>query len=141
MTSSKPYLIRAIYEWIADNNLTPYITVDTAIQGTIVPKEYIQDERIVLDISIDSTKDLIINNDFLEFKAKFGGITHNIYIPIAAIMVIYAQENNQGMAFPSEEFDEAEELSEEEYTNEIAETSSKGKPKLTLVDGGKNSER
>lgn len=140
MTSSKPYLIRAIYEWIVDNNFTPYIAVDTSIPGTIVPKEYIQDERIVLDISIDSTKDLIINNNFLEFKARFNGITHNIYIPISAVMVIYAQENDRGMAFPPEEFDEEpseEEHTEEEYSNTQMQRS---KSKLTIISGGKDLE-
>lgn len=138
MTSSKPYLIRAIYEWIADNNLTPYIAVDTNIPNTLVPKEYIKDERIVLDISFESTKDLIINNDALEFTAKFGGISRNIYIPIPAVMLIYAQENNRGMAFTPDEFDE--ELSEDgecEYEEDET-TIITDRPKLTLVTGNKD---
>ena len=133
MTSSKPYLIRAIYEWIVDNNLTPYITVDTSVAGMIVPKEHVQDESITLDISVTATSNLIISNDSLEFKARFDGISRNVYIPISAIMIIYAQENDQGMEFPPEEF--------EEYVDEdqeiIAELP-KNKPKLTLVTGGKN---
>jgi len=99
MTSSKPYLIRAIYEWITDNNLTPYITVDTSIFGTEVPEEYIKEDRITLDISAEATNSLIINNDFLEFKAKFGGVSYDIYIPMPAVMIIFAQENNQGRHF------------------------------------------
>ena len=140
MTSSKPYLIRAIYEWIVDNNLTPYIAADTNIPGTIVPETYIQDECIVLDISEAATSNLIISNNSLEFKTRFGGISHNIYIPMSAIMVVYAQENDCGMEFPPEEFEE--ELSEEEYKNEEDDQttitiSQKSRPKLTLVTGGK----
>lgn len=133
MTSSKPYLIRAIYEWIVDNNLTPYITVDTSIAGVIVPKEHIQDESITLDISVTATSNLIISNDSLEFKARFDGISRNVYIPISAIMIIYAQENDQGMEFPPEEF--AEEYVDEDQ--EIIAEPQKNKPQLTLVTGGK----
>ncbi|CAL7963223.1 Stringent starvation protein B homolog [Gammaproteobacteria bacterium] len=136
MTSSKPYLIRAIYEWIVDNNLTPYVAVDTNIPGTTVPETYIQDERIVLDISEAATSNLIISNNSLEFKARFGGISHNIYIPISAIMVIYAQENDRGMEFPPEEFEE--ELLEEDDDQTTITMSQKSRPKLTLITGGKN---
>jgi stringent starvation protein B len=135
MTSSKPYLIRAIYEWIADNDLTPYVAVDAGIPGTTVPKEYIEDDRIVLDISAVSTSGLVISNEALEFKARFNGVSRNIYIPIQAVMVIYAQENNKGMAFPPEEFD-SESYEEDDY-GEI-DSSQKTKPKLTLVSGGKD---
>lgn len=130
MTSSKPYLIRAIYEWIVDNNLTPYIAVDTSINGTTVPREYVEDERIVLNISPISTSNLIINNDAMEFKTRFNGVSHNIYIPIPSVMVIYAQENNQGMAFQPEEYDS------EQIEKQIQpDTLSKSKPKLKLVTG------
>ncbi|EKE01141.1 MAG: hypothetical protein ACD_21C00204G0001 [uncultured bacterium] len=135
MTSSKPYLIRAIYEWINDNNLTPYITVDAYIPGTIVPKEYVEDGRIVLDISPESTSGLVISNNTLEFKARFGGVSRNLYIPIAAVMIIYAQENNQGMAFPPEEFDQE---SFEEDEQSIADESPKSRPQLRVVTGGKD---
>jgi stringent starvation protein B len=143
MTSSKPYLIRAIYEWIVDNNLTPYIAVDTNTPGTTIPKEYIQDEHIVLDISQAATSNLIISNNSLEFKARFDGISRNVYIPISAIMVIYAQENDRGMEFPPEEFEE--ELLDKEYENEeddqiTVTTQQKSRPKLTLITGGKNSD-
>lgn len=142
MTSSKPYLIRAIYEWIVDNNLTPYITVDASVAGVMVPKEHIQNDQITLDISAAATSNLIISNDSLEFKARFGGISRNVYVPISAVMIIFAQENDQGMEFPPEEFEEfAVELPEEEYADEdqtIIATPQKNKPKLTLVTGGKN---
>lgn len=140
MTSSKPYLIRAIYEWIVDNNLTPYIAVDTSVPGTVVPQEYIQDERIVLDISQAATSNLIISNDSLEFKARFGGISRNIYIPISAVLIIYAQENDQGMAFPPEEFEEQDEYGNEEDDQSTINISPKNRPKFTLITGGKNEE-
>lgn len=133
MTSSKPYLVRAIYEWIVDNNLTPYVAVDTCIAETVVPREYIENDQIVLDISPAATNNLVIGNDSLEFKARFGGVAHDIYIPIAAIMVVYAQENNRGMAFPPEEYAEL-------YDKDTAIPCKKGKPKLELVTGGKDSD-
>lgn len=131
MTPSKPYLIRAIYEWITDNNLTPYIAVDTNIARTMVPREYISEGRIVLDISPTATSSLIINNDSLECKARFGGISHTLYIPIAAIMVIYAQENNQGMAFPPEEYDNIDDIEKYNLSNQT--NSVKKHPHLKFV--------
>ena len=136
MTPSKPYLIRAIYEWITDNNLTPYIAVDATVPDTMVPDEYIKDGEIVLDISATAANNLTISNDSIEFKARFGAISHNIYIPILAVMVIYAQENDQGMAFPPEEFDSEE--YEHEEDDDIVAAPQKSKAKLTLITGGKN---
>jgi stringent starvation protein B len=139
MTSSKPYLIRAIYEWIVDNNLTPYITVDTSISGTAVPNEYIVDEQIVLDISTIATHNLIINNEAIEFKARFNGISRSIYIPIAAVMVIYAKENARGMSFAPEDFEEefAEEAEENDNYEKQITITKENKPQFKLVTGGK----
>jgi len=106
MTSSKPYLIRAIYEWIVDNNLTPYITIDTTTPYTDIPREYAKDDQLTLDISASAASNLLIGNEAIEFKARFGGASHNIYIPMEAVMIIFAQENDRGMAFAPEEFDE-----------------------------------
>lgn len=138
MTPSKPYLVRAIYEWIVDNNLTPYIGVDVEIPNTVVPKEYIQDGRIVLDISPTATNNLIISNDSLECSARFSGISYNLYIPITAIMIIYAQENDRGMAFPPEEF-ATESFEEDEQTS--IDTPKKSKPQLKLLPGGKDADK
>lgn len=140
MTSSKPYLIRAIYNWIVDNNLTPYIAVDTAVHNTVIPKECAQNENIVFDLSTTAANNLVISNNSLEFKARFSGVIRNIYIPIEAVLAIYAQENDRGMAFPSEEFDE--EFLEEDYLDacdcEAVVTPQKNKPKFTLLNGGKS---
>lgn len=99
--STRPYLIRALYEWCADNGLTPFIAVavDTSVN---VPTEYVRDGEIVLNISMDATSGLLIGNDAIEFKGRFGGVARDLYVPIRRVLAIYARENGQGMAFPLE---------------------------------------
>ncbi|BDT66191.1 hypothetical protein os1_03490 [Comamonadaceae bacterium OS-1] len=99
-TSTRPYLIRALYEWCTDNGLTPYVAVlvDDSVQ---VPREYVKDGEIVLNISFDATSSLKLGNDFIEFKARFAGTPREILVPIGRVIAIYARENGQGMAFPS----------------------------------------
>ncbi|MDA8456568.1 ClpXP protease specificity-enhancing factor [Acidovorax sp. GBBC 3334] len=98
-TSTRPYLIRALYEWCTDNGFTPYIAVrvDDSVQ---VPREYVKDGEIVLNVSYDATSALQLGNDFIEFKARFGGKPRDIMVPIGRVIAIYARENGQGMAFP-----------------------------------------
>ncbi len=98
-TSTRPYLIRALYEWCTDNGLTPYVAVrvDDSVQ---VPREFVKDGEIVLNISFDATSALQLGNDFIEFKARFGGKPREILVPIGRVIAIYARENGQGMAFP-----------------------------------------
>ena len=98
--STRPYLIRALFDWCNDNALTPYIAVkvDSTVQ---VPKEYVQNDEIVLNISLDATSGLQIGNDFIEFKARFGGTPRQIIVPVGQVIAIYAKENGQGMAFPA----------------------------------------
>ena len=98
-TSTRPYLIRALYEWCTDNGLTPYVAVrvDDSVQ---VPREYVKDGEIVLNISFDATSSLKLGNDFIEFKARFGGQPRDILVPVGRVIAIYARENGQGMAFP-----------------------------------------
>ena len=97
--STRPYLIRALYEWCTDNALTPYIAVlaDDSVQ---VPREYVQNGEIVLNISFDATSALKLGNEFIEFKARFGGVAREIIVPLDRVIAIYARENGQGMAFP-----------------------------------------
>jgi len=97
--STRPYLIRALYEWCTDNGFTPYVAVavDDSVQ---VPREFVKDGEIVLNVSYDATSGLNIGNDFLAFKARFGGVPREILVPIERVMAIYARENGQGMAFP-----------------------------------------
>jgi stringent starvation protein B len=106
MTSTKPYLIRAFYEWILDNNLTPYILVNAEKPGVLVPQQHIKDGQIIFNISPGIVQSLIINNEIFEFKARFSGILKHIYGPTHAIMAIYAKENGRGMAFDAEEDDD-----------------------------------
>jgi len=98
-TSTRPYLIRALYEWCADNGLTPYIAVlaDDTVQ---VPREYVQNGEIVLNIGADATGALKLGNEYVEFKARFAGVPREIMVPVDRIIAIYARENGQGMAFP-----------------------------------------
>ncbi len=98
-TSTRPYLVRALYEWCTDNGLTPYVAVavDDSVQ---VPREYVKNDEIVLNISMDATSSLKLGNDFIEFKARFGGSAREILVPMGRVVAIYARENGQGMAFP-----------------------------------------
>jgi stringent starvation protein B len=98
--STRPYLIRAIYEWCTDNGLTPYLAVhvDEAVK---VPMEHVRDNEIVLNISFDATSGLKLGNDYIEFKARFSGTPRDILVPVSSVLAIYARENGQGMAFPA----------------------------------------
>ena len=98
-TSTRPYLIRALYDWCTDNGLTPYVAVlvDDTVQ---VPREYVKNGEIVLNISFDATSSLKLGNDFIEFKARFAGSAREIMVPVNRVIAIYARENGQGMAFP-----------------------------------------
>jgi len=98
-TSTRPYLLRALYEWCTDNGLTPYVavSVDDSVQ---VPREYVKNNEIVLNISCDATSSLKLSNDFIEFKARFAGSSRDIMVPMERVIAIYARENGQGMAFP-----------------------------------------
>lgn len=99
MTPSRPYLLRALNEWILDNQLTPYMVVDASIQGVQVPQDFVSNGQIVLNISPRAVKGLLISNEAVEFNARFGGVPMHVYVPVAAIMAIYAKENGQGMVF------------------------------------------
>lgn len=98
-TTTRPYLIRALHEWCTDNGFTPYVAVrvDDSVQ---VPREYVKDGEIVLNVGIDATSALQLGNDFIEFKARFGGKPRDIMVPVGRVIAIYARENGQGMAFP-----------------------------------------
>ena len=103
MTSSKPYLIRALYEWINENHCTPYLLVNAFVKGVQVPQEYVKDGQIVLNTSPTAVQNFLINNQAISFNARFGGIPMDIHVPVAAVMGIYTKENGQGMMFEVEE--------------------------------------
>ena len=101
-TSTRPYLIRALHDWCTDNGFTPYLAVyvDSSVQ---VPREYVKNNEIVLNVSFEATSQLTLGNDFIEFKARFGGRARDISVPVDHVIAIYARENGQGMAFPPAE--------------------------------------
>lgn len=99
MTSSKPYLLRALYEWILDNDQTPHIIVDVALAGIDVPAHTVQDGRLVLNISPTATRGLDLGQDAVSFQARFAGVSRELWVPMHAILAIYARENGQGMMF------------------------------------------
>jgi len=102
MSSNRPYLLRAMYEWIADNGMTPYILVDAAAAGVNVPKSAIKDGRVVLNIAARAVAHLELGKERVSFMARFSGVSQSVEVPMGAILAIYAQENGQGMMFPAE---------------------------------------
>lgn len=102
MTPSRPYLIRALYEWIVDNGLTPHILVNAEYAGVTVPTQYVHEGRIVLNIAPSAVSHLQLGNDWIEFSARFSGASHTIQLPPRAVLAVYARENGQGMAFGDE---------------------------------------
>ena len=132
MSSSRSYLVRALYEWIVDNDCTPYLLVDAHIQGVEVPQEHVnRDGQIVLNIAPSAVRDLLVANEGLSFSARFGGIPMNIYVPTPGILGIYARENGQGMIFEPEP--SLPSATSEEPTSS-SEASSKPKPSVSVVD-------
>ena len=94
--------MRGLYEWILDNDSTPYVLVDANIMGVQVPMEFVNDGQIVLNVSPSAVRDLLINNDALSFNARFAGVPQNVYVPIVAVLAIYAKETGEGMVFGNE---------------------------------------
>lgn len=103
MTSNRPYLLRALYEWINDNGLTPHVLVDAQVPGVDVPAHAVQKGKVVLNIATGATEQLQLENETIFFKARFSGKPYPIRIPMGAVIAIYAQENGQGMMFATEE--------------------------------------
>ncbi|HKJ52658.1 MAG TPA: ClpXP protease specificity-enhancing factor [Gammaproteobacteria bacterium] len=103
MTSSKPYLIRALYEWILDNGATPHILVDATGDQLIIPPGIASDGKVVLNLSPQAVENLEMANDHVSFSARFNGVAEEIYCPIGSLMAIYARESGEGMMFPPEE--------------------------------------
>jgi len=103
MTTSRPYLLRAIHEWILDNDLTPYLLVDIESEGVDVPRQHGQNGKIVLNVSPQAVEGLMMGNDAISFRARFGGIATEVYVPMEAVLAIYAKENGRGMVFSDDE--------------------------------------
>jgi len=126
MTSNRPYLIRALHEWINDNNLTPYMLVNTAVPGCQIPEAHTANGRIIFNIALDVVERLALGNEAIEFTARFSGVPTHIYVPVMAVAAIYAKENGEGMAFP-------EETSSTEEGPTSGANRAKGKPNLKIV--------
>ena len=99
MTPSKPYVVRAIYDWIVDNNCTPHVLVDADVEGVVVPVDYVNEGQIVLNISPTAGVSLHLGNDVIAFSGRFGGVPMEVFLPLASVLGIYARENGQGMIF------------------------------------------
>jgi stringent starvation protein B len=138
MNSTRPYLIRAFYEWIVDSDCTPHIVVNAEAKDVMVPRDFVEGGQIVLNISMPAVQDLALNNDAVSFKARFSGVPHEVYVPINAVMAIYARENGRGMVFseddeppPSEETQDGTKSEKDEKGK--GGKGGKGKAHLTVV--------
>lgn len=103
MNSSRPYLIRGLYEWIVDNNCTPYMLVDATVEQTVVPAEYVENGKIVLNVGPSAVRNLQLGNERVSFNARFGGQSREIHFPVQAVLAVYARENGKGMMFPGDD--------------------------------------
>lgn len=102
MRSSRPYLVRALHEWIVDNGCTPYLLVDATFEGVEVPQQYVKDGQIVLNISPSAVGGITLGNEQIRFRGRFGGVAVEVAVPVPAVLGIYARENGQGMVFDPE---------------------------------------
>src|SRR5262245_57219926 len=128
MTSHRPYLLRALYEWIADNGMTPHLLVDATRPAVQVPAHAVKDGKIVLNVAARAVSHLEMGNDFIRFSARFGGVSHPVSVPVGAVLAIYARETGQGMALP-----EDVNMEETSLDGEIDETESASPPVLSAV--------
>jgi len=137
MTPNRPYLLRAFYEWIVDNNCTPYLVVDATLPGVRVPPQYVKDGQIVLNVSPGAVGNLSLANDEVTFNARFGGSPFALRIPQYAVLAIYARENGAGTMFAPEE--QLDEVADDEFDAELPtteQTESTTRPVFTSLDGG-----
>lgn len=133
LSPTRPYMARAIYEWICDNQLTPYILVDVAVPFTLVPEQYIKDGQIVLNLAPHAVHAFQMSNDAISFSARFGGVSRQIHIPFAALLGIYARENGQGLFFDPNEYTNIQN-SQDELESPAEEKPQSTKKKLRLLD-------
>lgn len=130
MSPRRPYLLRAFYEWLLDNQLTPHLVVDVTMPGVMVPMEFARDGQIVLNVAPRAVGNLELGNDDVRFNARFGGVPRNVFVPIAAVLAIYARENGAGTMFEPEPAYEAEGAFTDNLSND--ETS---EPTMSVIDG------
>lgn len=133
MTPSRPYFVRAMYEWILDNNLTPYLLVNAGYPNAQVPVEYIRDGRIILNLMPSAIRNLHMGNEQVEFSARFGGQSRNLFVPMGAILGIYAKENGKGMFFDESEIPPPDNASGASGGDEASRPKPGGKPSLKVI--------
>ncbi len=137
MNPSRPYLLRALYEWLLDNDATPYLLVDAQYRNVVVPEQFIEDGRIVLNLSPSAVRGLHIDDQALTFNARFGGVPMDVYVPIGAVAAIYAREDGQGMGFGMEPgaelYDVADEAPQPEPEPSQPERPAQKRPSLKVV--------
>ncbi|XID74451.1 ClpXP protease specificity-enhancing factor [Alkanindiges sp. WGS2144] len=134
---TRPYLLRAIYEWTNDNNLTPYLLVNAEETGVNVPPQHVQDGQIVLNIAPHAVHHMLIDNEAVSFNARFGGVSQQLYIPMYAVLGLYARENGQGLFFDPQEYDSYKPEVEPPAATEAATASEQKptkKPSLRILD-------
>lgn len=131
-TSTKPYLLRAIYEWCTDNGFTPYLAAKVDA-NTRVPQQFVKNGEIVLNISFEATSSLKMDNEFVNFNARFGGVSREISVPVENVIAIYARENGQGMAFEVTKLSEQKPANPGDQSTQAKPSASAGFPALTSV--------
>ena len=145
MNSTQPYLIRAIYDWIVDNQQTPHLLVEVTGDQIQVPRQYVEDGLIVLNVSPNAVRDLELGNDVIRFCARFGGVSQSVSVPVEAVQAVYARENRQGISLielgtkvgrvgSSEHVDDVSTVAKERSRGEQSKRQHRGAPKLTIVD-------
>lgn len=135
LTPTRPYMVRALYEWLEDNLLTPYVMVDATQPNVDVPTEHINDGKIVLNIASQATGNLKIENDYISFNARFGGVSRELWVPMSAVLGIYAKENSQGMFFDPAEYADYQTGSDVNSLEKSSETATaRNKPSLRVLD-------
>ncbi|MCF2949359.1 ClpXP protease specificity-enhancing factor [Paraglaciecola aquimarina] len=133
MTPNQPYLLRAFYEWIVDNDLTPYIVVDAHYPEAQVPQEFVRDGQIVLNVSPSSTGKMQLGLDYIMFEARFGGVARSLVIPCPSVLAIYAKENGAGTVFTVEDNMEPSDAEDSVPAESTPTKPKKGRPTLTVV--------
>lgn len=137
LSPTRPYMARAIYEWICDNQLTPYLLVDATQPYTSVPEQFVKDGQIVLNIAPHAVHQFQMSNDEVSFSARFGGVARDIYVPISALLGIYARENGQGLFFDPDEYANVqmtEDTLKSNTQDQVESETPKKKPSLRLLD-------
>lgn len=132
MKPQRPYLLRALYEWIIESDETPYLLVDATVPGVSVPQAHVQDGQIVLNMSANAVRDLVMDDQFVMCSGRFSGQHFDLYLPMAAILAIYAKDTRQGMVFPEEE-SLLTQAANQEDEQKSADAPPNSKPGLRLV--------